>query len=270
MKRVIIHADDFGYSSSVNQGILKGMQTGRITSASTLTNFLNSTSEALTLARLHTLDVGWHVNLTEGVPLSSPSEIPSLISSEGKFHPLKTFILKCYLRQISPEEIFRELSAQYEVFEKFSIKPSHIDGHEHVHVFPIISPIVRKIAYEHSIPFVRLPVEEGGVTIPRWMGRKFLSLQPGSKKTFWKISESIPAFYGFSLATVKDKKKAWEELFAKLPSFSEVMVHPGDADDVRDSFYNSRVDELNFLLSEDFKGLLQKYEIKLVSFGYDS
>ena len=85
MKRLIVNADDFGLTEKVNQAIIQGHLEGIITSASLLATGAAFES-AVTLARQHPkLGVGVHLNLTEGMPVSEPASIPSLVTEKGLF-----------------------------------------------------------------------------------------------------------------------------------------------------------------------------------------
>ncbi|QQR79288.1 MAG: ChbG/HpnK family deacetylase [Deltaproteobacteria bacterium] len=99
VRKLILHADDFGLTHGVNEGILLGIQKGCISATSALVNFPTS-NEALQLAKQHSLDIGWHINLTLGRPLSDPKSIPSLVTSEGTFHPLNSFIIRSFWGKI--------------------------------------------------------------------------------------------------------------------------------------------------------------------------
>ena len=85
MKRVIFNADDFGLHQATNEGIIKGMMNGLISSTSIMacgTAFEHAVS--LVNAN-HIPHVGIHLVLDEEKPLSPPEEIPSLVTSDGKF-----------------------------------------------------------------------------------------------------------------------------------------------------------------------------------------
>ena len=58
---------------------------------------------------------------------------------------------------ISQAAIRRELSAQVERVVEAGIHPSHIDGHQHVHLLPRVWPVVLELAKRFSIPWIRIP-----------------------------------------------------------------------------------------------------------------
>ncbi|MFO1520311.1 MAG: ChbG/HpnK family deacetylase [bacterium] len=267
MKRLVINADDFGLSESVNRGIVNCLRNGVVSATTMLANFPAS-DPALSLVRRHSIDLGWHVNLTEGKPLSPPGKIPSLVNSQGFFHPLPQLLKKAFLRQLRRDEICLELSAQFDKVNG-EVPISHLDGHEHVHVFPVIRDAVRDLVEKHRIPFVRLPAERGGISIERFPARFFLRSLKGSKASFWGKGRGL-AFYGLSLAPRAGELKAWSDLLDRIEEdAAEVMVHPGEAavpGEAYDRFPASRRKESERLQDPRLKALLQEKGFEVVSF----
>ena len=152
MKKLIVNADDFGYSEEINKGIIESHLNGIVTSTSMIVNMPGFKS-AVKLAKKHTsLDIGIHLNLTEGTACTS-----STLSPKGKFSTRYTsFILKNY----SKEEIEAELEAQIKKLETAGIKISHIDAHEHVHVSSLVFDVIVSLAKKYKIMFIRVPDEK--------------------------------------------------------------------------------------------------------------
>src|SRR6478609_1032650 len=85
---LIINGDDFGYSDTINAAIVRCHDEGVLRSTSLLVN-CPATRSALALARSRPgLGLGLHVNLTEGVPVLPPCEVPSLVDRRGRFRSL--------------------------------------------------------------------------------------------------------------------------------------------------------------------------------------
>ena len=85
MRTLIVNADDFGLSASVNAGIVHAHVAGIVTSTTLLANGA-AFVEAVALARRHpTLGVGVHLDLVEGRPLSAPATVGSLVDPDGAF-----------------------------------------------------------------------------------------------------------------------------------------------------------------------------------------
>ncbi len=274
MQRLVIHADDFGLSEGVNRGILEAIQKGGVTSTSALVNFPCSLT-ALQQARSQNIDVGWHINVTEGRPLTHPELVPSLVQKDGTFYPLSSLIVRSFLGQIEASELERELRAQVKIFYQEGLKPSHADGHQHIHIFPQIRDVVRKIMIDEKIPIIRVPCESGGVGSSRFMVWSFLRFFYGSNRNFWQgIPQAIPmviSFYGLSLGFRGGDLDVWKKLLRRISAdMVEVMVHPGllssDNHKEADHYPGDRQGELKLLVSQEWKLLIQEMGFKLASF----
>ena len=266
MKRIIINADDFGLTPGVNEGILECLQKGVVSSTSALVNFPSSEA-ALNLARQHNLNIGWHINLTLGQPLSDPKDIPSLVTREGTFHSLQSLLIRSFWGKISAQDVEKELTAQYEMFERFGLSLSHANGHQHVHVFPIIRDVVRDMARSKKIPYVRIPQESASLRLPRPLTRIFFQLITTN------LDFGVPAFpfYGFTFGNCSHDLSEWEKLLSRITSeTSEVMMHPArirkEDDYYGDDFPGDREKECQLLLSQELKELIMRKGFQLGTF----
>src|SRR2546426_12844846 len=85
MKRLIVNADDFGWSEGVNRGIVEAYRNGIVTSTTVLANGA-AFDGAVRLARQERrLGGGGHLNLSDGAPLLPRWEVPSLVNEQGQF-----------------------------------------------------------------------------------------------------------------------------------------------------------------------------------------
>ena len=143
---LIVNADDFGLSKGQNYGIIEACRNGIVTSTTALVNG-QAIDHAVQLSRDEpSLAIGMHFVLTMGKPLTA---MPGL-TRDG--------VLGKWIWQLAEEgalpleEITQELASQYLRFiELFGRKPTHLDSHHHVHMFPQIFPIVAKFAAEEGI-----------------------------------------------------------------------------------------------------------------------
>lgn len=271
-RRIVINADDFGLSHGINEGILAAMEKGVVGSTSLMPNFPDSVA-AMQLAREKNLTPGWHVTLSLGRPVCDPTCIPSLVRKDGRFYPMKELLLRCILQRVRAEDVRRELEAQWKCFEEAGLRPEHIDGHQHCHVFPVIRDVVREMVTEHQIPLVRLPAERGGPLVPRYLTRLLLGCMKGSRDTFWKEAgcTTLP-FYGVSLVGRAGDLAQWKQLLARISDpLSMVMVHPGiehpGENLYGDDFPGSRQAELDLLLSAEWQLLLTEMRVEAIRFG---
>lgn len=103
--KLIVNADDFGYSKGVNLGIIEAHRAGVVTSTTTMVN-MGGFEHAVQLAReTPTLGVGIHLVLTCGAPVSH--DVPSLTDEHGRFHRGYD-----YLGTTSPEDVERSCAAK--------------------------------------------------------------------------------------------------------------------------------------------------------------
>mgnify|MGYP001139449709 CR=1 FL=1 len=158
-RALIITADDFGLTSGINEGILRGHLDGMITATSVLA-VGRACDEGLALLRqTPTLDAGIHLALVgEDPPLTAPELIPSLVDDDGAFLPsIRSWAALGLVAQLDPADIRVELSAQIEKVLEAGIRPTHLDAHQHVHLLPAVASVVVDLAMEYGIPFVRIP-----------------------------------------------------------------------------------------------------------------
>lgn len=157
---LIVHADDFGISESVNEGVAYAFRNGILTSASVIASGA-AFEPALEIARVTPdLDIGVHLTLIEEPPISPHASIPTLLGEDGRFHRGMGVFLKRYsLGAIALDEVRRELDAQIRAVVARGTKVSHLDGHQHLHMVPGIRRIVGELARKYAIPSIRYPRE---------------------------------------------------------------------------------------------------------------
>jgi chitin disaccharide deacetylase len=129
MKRLIVNADDFGYTPGVTRGILRAHKNGIVTSTTVMIN-MPYAEESLRMAREQAPDlgVGLHLNLTAGTPLSAPNLVPDLVDKNGEFLSRETLLPK--LSSIDPGQLACEIQAQAQRFVELMGKPpDHLDSH---------------------------------------------------------------------------------------------------------------------------------------------
>lgn len=156
--RLIVHADDFGLSESVNRAVLAAHEHGIVTSTSIMAGGAAFEHAAALARRTPSLDVGVHLTLTEQRPVAA--SVPTLVGSDGSFAPHATSFALRYLQgRIALADVRAELEAQIRRVRERGIAPTHLDGHQHVHVLPGIARVVAELARENGIRAVRVPAE---------------------------------------------------------------------------------------------------------------
>src|ERR1700758_2816197 len=92
---LIVNADDYGYFRCVSQGILKSATQGVVTATGVFANTAHFGEHAAWLRECEALDAGVHLNLTDGVPLTSDLQ-KALLRWSGRF-PRKFVMAKAIL-----------------------------------------------------------------------------------------------------------------------------------------------------------------------------
>jgi chitin disaccharide deacetylase len=147
VRRLIVNADDFGFTSGVNRAIAEAHTRGVVTSSTLMANG-PAFAEAAQLAKtLPQLSVGCHVVLIDGDPVLDAEKVPSLTTRNPPRHfrdDLKTFAARALAGRIDPDEITAEATAQIRKIQSAGISLSHFDTHKHTHLFPkILRPLLR-------------------------------------------------------------------------------------------------------------------------------
>jgi hopanoid biosynthesis associated protein HpnK len=157
MRRLIVNADDFGYTAGVNRAIVEAHTRGVVTS-STLMASGRAFDEATKLARSNPrLSVGCHVVLIDGEPVLGAHAVPSLTHDSQFRDGLKTFALRAIAGRMNDDEIAAEATAQIRKIQSAGIAVSHFDTHKHTHLFPkILRPLLRA-ARECGVRALRNP-----------------------------------------------------------------------------------------------------------------
>ena len=124
MRRLIINADDFGLTPGVNRAIFEAHTAGIVTST-TLMASASAFDHAVQLARsIPSFDLGCHVVLADGTPVSNPSEIATLLEGgrNREFdRSLGSFAARAMRGRLNPEQVEREAVAQISKLQRAGI-----------------------------------------------------------------------------------------------------------------------------------------------------
>jgi chitin disaccharide deacetylase len=278
MKYLIVNADDYGLDENINQGIIRAYSKGIVTSTTILANGEAFFSGITSLKENPGLGVGVHLTLVNGHPLSSPAEVPSLINKDGNFLAnYKEFFSRFLMGKINLSEIRTEWSKQILYVQNQGLKVTHLDSHQHLHIFPGISNIVVDLAKEFQIQRIRLPKESMlffGGTLPsmnRLLSRDILtSISSLSKWYFLKQRLVVPEhFYGMLWGGHLSENRLIN-IVQQLPlGISEIMTHPGlnnQALEQKLAWGYNWEEELTALTSLKLKNIIQQQKIHLINY----
>ena len=157
MKRLLIRADDLGYSDGVNCGIARSVNDGIIRTVGVMVN-MPEVERGLGMLHVPGLCLGQHTNISAGKPLSDPKRIPSLLGNDGGFKPTRAYNLPGP-DTIVLEEVILEIEAQYERFcDLVGAKPGYLEGHAVFH--SVFQQGLEIVANRHGVLYSGVP-EEG-------------------------------------------------------------------------------------------------------------
>lgn len=160
-RQLIINADDFGWSSGVNEAISALHDAGIVTSASLMVG-CPAADEAVGLARARPgLAVGLHVTLA-GAPASLPhSTNPRICDSKGWLpRDWRRAVLGYTFQPAWRAELRRELEAQFQRFAEWGLPWSHVDTHLHTGLTPAVFRELMPFCVRFGVKSVRIPEDD--------------------------------------------------------------------------------------------------------------
>lgn len=152
---VVVTADDLGLSEAVDRAILQAHREGVVRSTSLLVTFPRS-GDAAALARAERdLEIGVHLDLVEGRPVSDPARVRSLVDREGRFLGLRALFAGLALGRVRPGDVATEVRAQVARARALGTPALAWDSHRHVHLFPPVARVVGDLARELGARWIR-------------------------------------------------------------------------------------------------------------------
>jgi hopanoid biosynthesis associated protein HpnK len=287
MKRLIVNADDFGFTRGVNAGIVRAFEAGILTSATIMANG-DAFTEAIDLAQANPLlGVGCHLAAVGGHPVAPAREIPSLVDSDGQLPRTLTALMKKLVRgQVQVADIEREFRAQVERVVRAGLRPTHLDSHKHSHTQPAVMQALARVAVEFGIPAIRNPFErvfaharmgsaartKRAVYLKQYAMSAAVALHA---RRFRQIArthglQTPDWFFGVRLTGLLDAE-AIASVIARLPEgTTELMCHPAIYDDELERagtrLKQARARELDALIDPRVVRCIHEQEVKLISY----
>jgi len=272
MRLLIVNADDFGLTEGISRGILAAHRTGIVTSTSALAIGPAYPKVAAWLADEPALGVGVHLAAVgEDPPLLSAAEIPTLLGRDGRLSPgYAGFLARAAAGRIDPDDLRREFTAQLQMVQELGVPITHLDAHQHLHLWPLVCRVVLELAGRYGIPAVRVPRYRSmsptglGVTV---LGRRLARRagQAGLRHPDDAVGiECAGCLDGDLLPKVMARVA-----FGNAQSV-ELAVHPGEADDADRARYEWGYrweDELAALSSPAARDMVAEHGFTLATYA---
>jgi chitin disaccharide deacetylase len=227
---LILNADDYAMTAGISRSIERLAEARRLSAASAMVTLPPWPGDAKRFRALRPhIATGLHLNLT----LATPAGPMPQLAADGRLPPLKTLILKAVSGQLDATEINAEITRQLDLFETaMGHPPDHIDGHQHVHVLPVMRALLLDIVaerYPRRPPLVRDPTDRRALkSIMADAGTKAITVNALAAGFARQANDG---FAGFS--TFDTSKPYAQELGRALSTTGRcviAMCHPGFSD----------------------------------------
>lgn len=287
MRRLIINADDLGLTQGVNRAILEANANGVVTSATLMANSaaFDNAVECVRSIPAGRLSVGCHLVLVDGVPITRPERVSSLVKTSAEFRQgIGELALAAHRRKLDPAQLETEAVAQFKKIWSSGIQPSHFDSHKHSHMFSqILAPVLRA-ARSCGITRIRNPFEPRN-PLPlahlrrnRTLLKRALQVRAlGVMRSKWLRLVKDAGFKtpdgSLGVVTTGDlDAPLLRALLENMPEGTwELVCHPGyndaDLDKIRTRLRTSRAHELELLTSAETKHLIESLGIELITYN---
>ncbi len=249
--KLIIRADDIGYSEAVNYGIEKSVKDGLIRSAGLMPN-MPYAAHGLKLLEGTGIAIGQHTNMCLERPCADPALIPSLVDEKGYLKSSRVWreAFKNGEDFAEVEEAVIEIEAQYQKFlELVGHEPSYFEAHA------VLSDNLNKalaiVAERHGLKYQPLILDGS----PSYCGKTQIVILP--------MESAKPDYDPF------ETLKKGIENYASEEFVNVFICHPGYVDDylMKNSSLNlNRTKETAMLCDPAVKEWLEERNIELISY----
>lgn len=250
--RLIVNADDFGYTPGVTSGIVRAHREGIVTATTLMVNARDSDGAGAAARRTKTLDVGLHVVFTYGRSLLPAARVPSLVDAEGNFPRVRDL-----LREGRPkaDEALAEARAQYaRARELIGREPSHLDTHHWVHDMRALEDAMLELA------------KETGAALRAHDGRQRARFRDAGVRT---TDRFVREYQHTGAIGLESLLALLEHLAEEEAGTVELMCHPGEPDEALlsgSTYAAERGVELGVLTDGAVRDAIAHLGIELVSY----
>ncbi|WP_417251630.1 ChbG/HpnK family deacetylase [Castellaniella sp.] len=263
-RRIVVCADDFGISASVDAAILDLAAAGRLSATSVLVDGPTATQNMPALLQTH-LQIGLHLNLTES------------FGQAGVCLPLRQLILSAYLRRLSAGAVRDSIRRQLARFVQLTGRnPDYIDGHQHVHQLPVVRDALLAVLAEAPAhrPWLRHTGRPRTQGLPFRLQLKAWVIACLGSRQLWRQAQAAgfyqnPGFLGVYDFTGGTRAYAhWMSCWlAQAQADDVLMCHPSKGVDAQDPLSEQRLAEFSVLSGAPLGGWLANHCLIIAGTG---
>ncbi len=258
-KSLAICLDDFGLHAGINQAALQLANLGRLHAVSCMAAAPQWAAGSAQLVELPAdqMDVGLHLDFTEHT--FDPAARRSLAA----------LIVQSAARILDRQRVRAEIVNQLDAFEQaLGRAPDHVDGHQHVHQFPLIrEELVAVLAerYPRQRPWLRCTHRPQGLPgFKPWLIERLgcAALSELARQRGFAQNRSLLGIYGFA-----GDAAHYAALLGRWLGMARhgdlLMCHAGGAAPATDPIAAARANEWQVLAGPAFAGLLAQHGVTL-------
>jgi len=255
VRQLVVCSDDAGWDED-NDGVIASLaQSGRISAVSVLVDGPHAPAWAQELAPPAGCALGLHLNLTwePGQP------------SRG----LAQLIGRCHARLLSPAWAETRIAAQLQRFEAvYGRPPDFVDGHQHVHMLPVIRERLLALLGQRygagQRPAVRAPLSRHWRGAKAWLLNRLgaAALAAGLQAEGWPCNSDFAGVYDFGTGlSYRSRVQAW---LGSIDDAGLLMTHPGSLGPLEHAA--ARAAEADYLASAQWPADLRAAGAQLMPF----
>jgi predicted glycoside hydrolase/deacetylase ChbG (UPF0249 family) len=204
VKRLIVTADDVGLHRGITEGAIRAHRGGIVTACSIVANGRAFDDAVARLRDVPSLEVGVHLTLVEERALTTGLPMP------------KNWVRFIFAKH---DSLGDELRAQIEKVLNTGLRVTHLNGHQHLHLFPRLFQFVHHLAHEYKIGYLRTVDDHGGRAGP--MRRVSIgALNFLGRRAIGTNDRTIGVREAGHLKTI-------EPLLDHVDGVTELVTHPG-------------------------------------------
>ncbi|MDF9823972.1 putative glycoside hydrolase/deacetylase ChbG (UPF0249 family) [Breznakia sp. PF5-3] len=247
--KIIIRADDLGYSEAVNYGIEKSVKHGIIKNVGFMVN-MDASKHGIDLLKDVDVCLGQHTNICVGKPICDPSLIPSITNGKGEFKSSREY-REAKEDFVDLDEVIMEIEAQYQRYKELvGREPEYFEGHA--------------VASDNFLKGLEIVAKHHGLKYSGFdFGDESIIMVNDKKVYLWMDSTTNPNYDPF-ITLKKMVKNAHEDAYDML------VFHPGYLDDYilkHSSLTIPRTLEVEASCSKEVKDWLKENNIKLYTYN---
>lgn len=267
-RRLIVNADDFGRSDSINQAVIRAHREGILTTASLMVTEA-ACPEAVALAKENpALGVGLHLTLVCGRSALPAARIPGLVDSRNEFSANASAVgFRYFFNRRLRDQLRDEIGAQFARFHATGLALDHVNGHLHLHLHPVVFQLLAEQASQLGIRQVRITYD------PLW-----LNLQLASGNLGYRLSHAL-VFHSLAFRARQIAKRRGFKYTARVFGLLQnarvdrdyvqrllPRLPPGDSELYSHPSLDDSKDEFDALVSPQARQQVDQFGIQLIRY----